>query len=455
MALTLVQFWQAERDTHEAAQTAAQKDLAMAQKALVSAKSTLDANVTTLNKLNAGIAANRAKLPTTSIPSELTALNTVIRDQLNTLRALHGTIFDDQDAVSEAEASVTTATTALTRTRRRLADTIVAFDLAKSADTQRQSMKAQLAAAPFDTLQADATAAAAGAVATDAKAEIDANFPAELQTIANKRYATRTARALALRQSLTAAETARGSALANHNGLAGKAAQQAIAFSHADHALRDYANAAKQRLDRAMAVLGSLQAMKNGTKLPDLLSAQEKHDVATNAARTTAATNVESVDVAHSGVDTASNDLDTQILTQIAADVDTLATDATVKAKRDAVVAKAAALKAAQDAADASGDRKTMDDWQIVVQDGAWQSLIDYLDARAVLADLTATTPATLTAALDAAETAYATALAAASKAEREADALADAIALRTDRATAASAALPGRLLSAVRGDSY
>jgi hypothetical protein len=455
MALTLVQFWQAERDAHEAAQTAAQNDLAMAQQALVTAKSTLDADVAALNLLNAGIAANRTKLPTTSVPSELTALNTIIRDQLNKQRALQGTIFDDQDAVSWSQASATAATSTLTRTTSRLTDSANALASAKDANKQRQSMKAQLAVAPFDTLQSDATSAAAGAVATDAKAEIDASFPATLQTIAGKRYITRTARELAFRQSVLAVETAWGAALAANNGLSGTAGQQAIVFRQADQALRDYANAAKQRYDRALGVLSRLQALKNGTKTPDLLTAQEQVDVAANAARAASETNVEVVDAARGDVNIAITDLDTQILTQIGTDVDKLTTDATVKAKRDAVVAKIAALKTAQGTADISGDRKTMDDWQIVVQDAAWQSLIDYLDANAALADLKATAPATLAAALDAAEAAYATALAASTKAQRQADALADALALRTDRATASTAALPSRLLSAVRGDSY
>lgn len=89
------------------------------------------------------------------------------------------------------------------------------------------------------------------------------------------------------------------------------------------------------------------------------------------------------------------------------------------------------------------------------MQDPAWRALIDYIDATAALTDLKTTVPATLATALDTAENVYATALAAAAKAERQADALTDVLSQRVERVDASSAALPGRLLSAVRGDSF
>ena len=455
MATTLAQFWQAERDVNAAAQSAAQKNLAAAQTALVSANAMLDSSVTALNKIGSDIAANRAKLATTSVPSELTALNNILRDQLNTQRALQGTTLDGQDAVSSAQADVNAADGALKRTTQRLADSNASLDAANISSTKRQTLKTQLAAAPFITLQADATTATASSAATDAKAEIDTSIPTALQAIATKRYATRTARATQLAKSAADAQNALGKALAKNNGLGGTAAQKGIAFEQADAALRDYAARAKQRLDRAVAVLANLQALKNGTKTPDLLTPQEKLDVKASAERTTAETKIESLDAARMAVYSASNDFDAQILTQIDTDVDALATDATVKAKRDAIDTKDAALTGAENALVASGDRKIMDNWQIVVQDSAWSAFIDYLDATAALAELKSIAPASLSTACDAAEDAYAVALAAASKAQRQADALTDTIAIRTARVDASTASMNGRLLSAVRGDSF
>ena len=454
MAITLVQFWQQESDTHEATRTAVQNDLAMAQLALTTAKATLDADVAALNKLGADIAANRAKLATTSVPSEVTALNNAIRDQIIQLRGVQGGVLDDQEGVATAQSEANAVDAALKRATGRLAESKARLAAARDADKQRQLLKSQLAAPPFDTIQADAATAAASTGATDAKAEID-TIPAALQKIAAKRHATRAARAAQLRQGVIDAENALGATLAGASGLEGDAAQKGTVFRHAEQALREYATRAKPRYDRAVAVFADLQAMKKGTKTPDLLTAQEKLDVAPSGARTTAETNAEPLDVSRNAVYTARQDLDAQIVAQIGTDVDKLATDPTVKAKRDAVTAKAGALKTAQDGFVASGDRKVLDNWQVVVQDSAWRALIDYLDATAALNDLKATVPATLASALDTAETAYAAALAAAAKAQRKADALTDVISLRVERVDASSAALSGRLLSAVRGDSF
>ncbi|MDQ6831684.1 MAG: hypothetical protein M3081_22745 [Gemmatimonadota bacterium] len=453
MAITLVQFWQQERDIHEAAQTAAQTDLGAAQLALVAAKAKLDADVATLNALNTAIAANRAKLAVTSVPSDVTALNNTIRDQIVEQRTLQGGIMDDQDMVAWSQGGADGATATLARATARKADAEAKLAAANDANKQRQMLMAQLTLAPFDTLQTDA--GSHGALETAAQAEIDANLPTELQTIAGKRYATRAARAAQLKQSLSDAEDALGTSLGTTDGFAGDAAKKEIDFKHKERRLREYAAAAKQRYDRAVAVLTDLTAIKDGTKTPDLLTAQEKLDVASSAARTTAESNALPADTNRATLYTARNDLDTQIATQIGTDVDKLATDATVKAKRDAVTAAAGALKTTQDGIVASGDKAVLDQWEVVVQDTAWRTFIDYLDAKAALTELAGTAPATLASDLVTAEDAYAVALAKATKAQRAADAFADVIALRAQRADASSAALSGRLLSAVRGDSF
>ncbi len=455
MAITLVQYWQQERDIHEAAQTAAQNDLAMSQAALVAAKTSLDTRVAALEKLSTDIATNRGKLATTSVPSQVTALNNTIRDQIVQHRTMQGAILDDQDTIASAQSDTDAATSVLKRTTTRVAASSAALTAATEASKKRQLLKSQLAAPPFDTMQADATALEASAAATDAKAQIDANFPAPLQAIAFKRYATRAARAAQIRQTVSDAEAALGTALSTNTGLAGDAAKKATDFRHAEQALNDYGTRAKMRYDHAVAVLTDLQAIKLGTRSPDLLSVQEKLDVAPSVARTAAETNAEPLDADRKDVYTARNDLDVQTLTQIGADVDKLATDPAMKAKRDAIVAKAASLKTAQDALVTSGERKTLDEWQVVVQDAAWRALIDYYETAAALTELKATAPATLAAALDTAEDAYAVALGAAAKAQRQSDALGDVVTLRAARADASAASLSGRLLSAVRGDSF
>lgn len=452
---TLVQFWQQERDTHKAALAAAQGDLAAAQQALVAAKANLQADAAALDKLNSDIATNRAKLASSSVPSEVTALNAAIRDQLIERRRLQGAALDDQDALAWAQADVDSATSSVGRANSKLADAEARFKAATDADAQRQAIKTKLGAAPFDTLKADAAAFAGGQQVTDAKAEIDATFPADLQKIALMRYKTRTARAAQLQKGVADAEDAFADAIATKDGLSGDAAKAAIAFRRADQDLRNFATTAKQRYDRAVAVMSDLQAMKNGTKTPDLLTVQEKADVAGSAARTTAEGNVEPIDGKLNDLYTARTALDTQIVTQIDTDVDALATDPTVQAKRAAVTGAIGALKTAQDTAVTNGDKKVVDEWEAVVQDPTWRALVDYYDAKATLDELSGIDPSTLGPAVDGAEGTYVTALTKANKAQRQADALSDVVTLRAKRLDASTTALCSRLLSAVRGDSF
>ena len=369
---------------------------------------------------------------------------------------------------------------------------------AKEASKQRQLLKVQLAAPPFDTIQDDAKAAlrdAKPSILADAQAELAANMTPALLKIAGLRHATRSSRPVNLRQAVLDAEDALGQALLGTSGVAGTAAQKAIVFRHAEQALRDYAKTAKPRYDRAIAVLADLQAMGKGTKTPDLLTAQEKLDVASNDARTKAEKEAESVDTALRGLYAARVHLDADIVAKIVGDaignpttappapekpgapavaekappVTYKAAEPTTGKAADATPGKAAdstekpptvneardALKKTQDKLVADGDKKVLDEWQVVVPDSAWRAVIDYLDAIGALTELQTTAPATLVEATVKAEDDYAAALAAAAKAQRQADALTDVVSLRVDRVAASAAALPGRLLSAVRGDSF
>ena len=118
-----------------------------------------------------------------------------------------------------------------------------ALAAAKDANKQRQLLKSQLAAPPFDTMQADATAAATSAAATDAKAEIDANFPAELQAIAGKRYATRRGvHGAAPAGRRRCGDRAGRDARLNRRACRRRRTEGRTDFRHAEQALREYAN---------------------------------------------------------------------------------------------------------------------------------------------------------------------------------------------------------------------
>lgn len=455
MAITLVQYWQQECDLHEAARIVGQNDLTSAQAALVAAKAKLNGEIAAFQKLVTDIGANRAKLATVSVPSEVAALNVAIRDQIVSQHVLQGAILDDQEIVANAEADADAATAVIKRATDLLAHSNARLAEAMEVGRKRQLLRTQIAATPFDTIQDDAKAAATGALAIDAKAQIDANFPAPLQAIANMRYTTRSARLDKLRHGMADAEKALGAALADTSGLSGDAAEKATAYRHAAQALQDYATKAGKRYESAVAVLTDLQAKRNDPKLPDVLTKQEKIDVVANAARTTAEGKAEPIDAARKAVYDAQDALDAKIVAQIDTNVDKLATDSDVKTARDAVVDKGKELEVAQGAFVKSGDKKVLDEWQAVVQDPAWHTLIDYFDAVETIKDLSTTAPANLITTLDEAEDAYAKALAAAAKGRRRVDALTDVVALRADRLETYSDAFPGRLFSAVRGDSF
>lgn len=455
MALTLVQFWEKERTTYAALQSAAQADLASAQASLVGAKSRLEANGTASNKLKADIAANRAKLPVTPVPSDLAALNEVLRGQFIEQRRLQGVILDDHDAVAWATSTVAASSRSLARASAQLGDAIKALEAATTSAAQLEQIKTKLTEAPFDTMQADATAALTDSVATDAKAEIDAAFPASLQALARQRIATRIARDSDFRKSLLAAESELGNAQIAGGGAGGKVEPASRNFQRAVEEVHQFANSATSRFDRATNVLRELQELRNGTAKPDLLSAQQLIDIAENTDRTDAADAIVAVDDARQSVNAAIRDFDAQIITQINSDVDALGTSAAVKAKRDAVAAKNTELETLQQSVTTDGDRTTMDAWQIIIQDRAWQALVDYAEAIATLTELKSTAPSTLISAVNAAEDAFAVTLAAATKAARTTAALNDVVSLRRERATTSTAALPARLLSAARGDSF
>lgn len=463
MPLTVMQFWQQERDIYEQEQTAAQNDLSAAQLAFGNAKDALTADLKAFTELGTQIQTARAALATTTVPADVDALTLKIRDLIVKQRAAQGTVLDDHDAIDWAQANADTATATLARATARLGDAEAKLAAAKDSNKQRQAMRTSLFLAPFDTLKDDANTLG-GTVKTDADTTMGANFPAKLLTIAGLRHARRTAYLRDRREGIALAENAITSEANADGGTDGAAVKAGIAFQQAERKVRDYVATAKQRYDKASSTLRALQAIKNDpTTNADVLSDAQKAQLADPgalAARQTAEGNAESIDTDRGDVEDALKTLDAQILTAIGTDVDTLATDANVAAKRTALKTALTALKTAQDTF-VAGDKTTLDDWQAVVPDAAWQTMLDYLDAVAAVNDLKAIKihPATdadsLVKLLDDAETAYGDALAAAAKAKRRADYLADQLVLRQERYDASSAAFSARALSAVRGDSF
>jgi hypothetical protein len=455
MALTTQQFWQQQLAVHQAAQAAAQSDLAAAQGRQKGAAAQLASDVKSLDTLNAAIARQRAQLATTSIPADANALITQITGQVVQQRHLQGTVLDDQERVDDAQAEVDAAGATLARAATRIAVAQAALAAATAADATRAALKQAIGAPPLATIKADATALLASSTASDAKTRFEADFPAELRELAGRRRATRDGRIASLETQLEHAEDAQASGQAADGGVAGTARQKWIALQRAQDELAYQVATAAGRYARALAVLTTLQAIQNapaGT-VQDVLSDAEKTQLAAlQATGAAAAPAADALDDDMKAVFTARDALDAQVLTQIGADVDALATDPTVAAKRAAIVTAEQAFDTALAAFVKRGD---LDQWEAAVPDDAWRVVLEYLEGMAALSDLAALDLPGLATGMDNAEDAYTQALGHAEVAQRRADARADAIALRSARLASAQGALQARLASAVRGDSY
>jgi len=456
MALTTLQFWQQELTVYQAEQAQAQSDLAAAQIAQKAASAQLATDLKALDKLTSDIAALRAQLAQTTIPADANALVAQITTQIIAQRGLQGTVLDDQDALDAASADADAANTTLTRATARVGSAQAAIAKVTIDDTRRAALKAAVAAAPLNTLKADATAFKGSSTATNADTHVTKTFQAEIAKIAGKRYDSRSQRVAGLQTVLDNAQDALGTDLAADGGLQGAATQKQIAFQRAQDQLSGYVAGAANRFAKAQAVMKTLEAMElNPGTVPDVLTDAEKAQLASSALKTPGAAaepGAEAIDADLNAVYAAQDALDAQILTQIAADVDKLATDPTVASKRAAV--GTARTKYTTDLA-AFTAKKDLDAWEAVIPDPAWKVLLDYEDAVAALAELSTTDPAALATAMDSAENDYATALAKAAVAQRRVDTLDDAIGLCQERLAAAQAAVGKRLPSAIRGDSY
>lgn len=460
MATPLEQFWQQEETTYEAERGAAQGDLKAHEPELTKVRRTLKDATKRLDEVVRDIAAKRAATATAPSPAQLGALNTALRDLAIEQRELRGRVLSAQESIAtyEQQAEIATArqaraTAAAAQARQRITE-------AQAAGKARGDDATKLAAAPLKTLAADADSFLKGPIATAAKDFVDATFPAELLTLVRARRATWATRMTNLTVSAAEARAALGKA-------AGEAAPDGAvrlareAFTGAELALRDHIATAKARFDRAVSIVthfADIEKALNAGKSepPDLLTKDEHKAAVADDARKEAVTAAEPVDTERKKVSDAVRALDTEILTQISADVDVLATSAAVKTKRTAVSDSEKALDAAIDAFLADPDKvKTLAQWEVVFQDTHWNALLEYEEALATLTDLVKTKPTgagSLLEARDKAEADYAAALKAAAKKARTLDALRDVDTLQTKRLDTTRAAFSARLLSAAAG---
>jgi hypothetical protein len=457
---TLAQARQSELDAFRNAESAAAAELKAATQQLAAAGRTVTQAQEALRTTTAAIAAAGRQLPGAS-PSDTAALNRNIRDLLIEGRGRTGALLDARDTQADAAAAVAGARARQERAAAGKARAAAAVAAEAAASARRQAQLAALGAAPLSSIPADATTALGDAVTTDAETLIEANFPAELLALATERHVSRRAAIEAARASLTAAQAADATDAAIRGGVAGSLQSAAQAFDRSADEVADFVARAKTRFDAALGVLRDLQRIgaerAAGKPTPDILSDAEKADVAGSTDRVNAATAAAPIETARRAVTTAQTAVDLEILTQISgAAIDGFPTSAAV-ANKCAAVAASTALGGAVTTLDTGGEKTVLDQWEVVAPDPAWRTLADYLEARAVLTDLGATTvmgPNSLASRLSDSEDAYATALQAEGRAFRRAGAYQDAVTEREARLDALAGSSAIRYPSAVRGDS-
>lgn len=454
--MTLVEFWTQERDLYRNRKTALTAALAQRQQELDKAKHAdktkgdpsdgLKTAQDALAAIDAKIAAKRADLAKSTIPAAAQALVIEIRDLQIDQRLKQGEILDLQEAVDALQQAVDAESRLLQRVTARLAESEAKLKTADDAKKRRDTLKARVSAAPLKDVPAQANTAKTGPDHNNAETRVK-ELPADLLALAQKRFDLRINRLASAAAQLRTAEDELVTQREAWGG-EGKAEQERTAFLRAEQAIQEFASTAQPEYDRALNLFKSIAG--SGVSL---LSAPETAAIAATPARLAAAQNAEAVNAAQVAVDAAALDVENTEFGKLAADADAdLSADAAVTAKKATLAAARTTLK--DDSTTNYPDRQVTDEWQAIVPDRGWKSVVDFFEAKGILDRLAALSAVTLVNQLDAREAAYAGALADLAKARRRLEYLEDVTAQRGERVAALTAARGLRLVSAVRGDS-
>lgn len=464
MPTTLIAFATNDQAAFTTARSIAQTAVTGAQAAAATAQSQLDAALAAQKALETAIAANRAKLAGTSIPAEIEALVKKLTDDTVDLRQQSWTVLDARDALAAARNTQAFAEVRLQRADAQLkvADQMVALVTAET--NRRNQWIAAAGQPPLQTLRQEATDIADGTggstLLADAQAKLDTSptrVPQELLDVAELRFNLWRARVKADRDAVSFVKVQIGAQVAADLGKSGAAQQLGITFRENEAAFGEWAASARNRFDRAVALLEGIANLGAGVFAISEAEAAQANDAtepqATN--RQNAADAEEAIYPAQTTVDQRQETLDNEILKAQAVDPN----KADVSGD-GGVPAATASLNAAQGvltplvAAFDAAEKDLMASWQVRLTDQTWRRILDFFEARAELQDLKATDPAALQTAMTTSEGLYGDALVAASASGRSIGYLQDVFALRRANAEASQGGATSRLLGAVRGDA-
>jgi hypothetical protein len=449
---TVLEFATSRRDRDLAAKTSAQATLTAAQTALTAARATLATTTADLTAKEKAVAAKRLEVANADTPAEGAALLAELTTLVHEYRVLQSQVGDARDAAGDAEAGATAAAAELARLTAQLAAAEVGLVAATADGARREGWKAAATAPPLDTLAADAAAALAAEPYTTASALVTDALPPKLLAAVKAGFDQENARTARLQASQAAAEDLLMNELETNDGAQGLLERREMELARAERALRDWTDQASARYARALALLDSIAsggALLNATEDGRV----QELDVA-------AGQNAADLRVALEGKRQAAFDaqlsLDEATHTAIAVHpADDPATNPDVVAAKAASDAADTALaSAASDYAAAEADFTA---WTAEIPDAAWRRVTAYLEADAILHQLSDTDAADVTALVDDvtdAETDLAAALDAVETHQNTIAFLDAYLTLRADRVTRSGATHPTRLLSAMRADA-
>jgi hypothetical protein len=464
MPTTLIAFATNEQATYTTARTIARTALTSAQAATGAAQAQLDAALVSQKALEAAIAANRARLATTSIPAEIEALVDTLTDQTVALRRQSWRVQDARDALAAARNQQAFAQARLQRAETQLKEADRKLAEAKEETARRDRWTAAAGQPPLANLRAGATAIVDGTggstLLADARAKLTTSptrVPQELLDLAQLRHGLWRARVQADRDAVTFARDQLGAQAQADLGKPGAAQQMGITFRQDEAAFGEWVSSAQTRFDRAVSLLQSLANLGTGvfalTEAESAMANDPTEPLATE--RKDAAATEAAIYPALTTVDQRQRTLDDEILKAQAVDPNKpdVSNDGGVPAAATALGAAQGALAPLLAAFDDT-ERDVMAYWQVTLTDQTWRRLFDYLEAVAELEELKATDPAALQSAMNASEGQYGDALAAAAASGRSIAYLEDSAALREANAEASQGAAATRLMGAVRGDA-
>lgn len=449
---TVLEYAQNARNADAAAKAAALTALQSAQGALATARAALATAAANLVAKEKEVAAKRAELGEADTPAEGAALLADLETLIDEQRVLQLGVVQAGSTVSSAEGDTVVAAAELARLTGELTRAEATLVEAQAADTLRSGWKAAATAAPLDTLIADATTALGEDPYTAVNAKVTADIPAKLLEAATEGFTAEAARAARLQEAADDAETLLMDELEENGGAVGLVVRRRMELERAERALRAWTEAAASRFDRARGLLLGLAG-------PDPLLNPHEHG-GVEALDEQAGQDAADLRIELHSADTARLDaqLDLEEAILAARADDPTVDPATVQEVIDAQGELDDADQALGDARGAfDADAGDFAAWTGEVPDAAWRNLIGWLEADAILQDLSGTASADVTQLVDDVETAEANLAAALDAAEQHTNTVAVLeayVALRRDRVTRTAATRAARLLSAVRGDA-